>query len=143
MVDIYQRNTRLEIRAAIQRGGFPKHTKKIENILVRAIRIARLYRKKPPKWDRGSELLHPVPFHPQFKLRPHKSKHRDLVINALFRAWQLGFDEEPVINNREYKSTPFVKFAEDILLGEEIYNTIDNLDQYRSNKNHLFRNMPA
>jgi len=139
MVVLYQRNTRSEIRAAVRRAGFPKHRKKIEHILIRAIRIARLYGKKPPKWDYGSDLLHPVPFHPQFKLRPHKSKQRDLIINALFRSWQLGFDEDPVINNRGYESSPFVRFAEDILLGEEIYNTIDNLDQYRSNKKRLFR----
>lgn len=134
---IHQRNTRREIREAIKRARFSKNARRAEEILIRAIRYSRLFRKRPPKIDYHEGLKINLPLRQDLKSRDFKHHQRTLVINALFRAWQLGFDEEPIINNRGNDSRPFLTFAEDILIGEEIYNTIDNLDAYRSLRKKL------
>lgn len=127
-------NIRLEIRQTLVRHQFPKSSvKDCETLIVRAIRQARIYRKKLPKdyWCPITRTYVPYKLAPRGR-SPNELRMRILIMQALFRAWRYAFEKEPVINNRGNNPRPFTLFVEDIFIGESIANTEDNLDLYRS-----------
>ena len=75
--------------------------------------------------------------------RPNQTPQRTILTAAIFRAWQVvGQGEKPVINKRlpGAMPSPFVVFATKVYLLLHIFNTIDNLDYYRSLGNQLEKN---
>lgn len=132
-------NIRLEVRQTLKRHGFPAHAiKHCEQLIVRAIRQARVHRKKLPKtyWCSITQSYIPYKKAPIGR-SPKELRIRILIMHALFRAWRHAFHEEPVINNRGNDPRPFTLFVEDIFIGESIGNTEDNLESYRSNISKL------
>lgn len=127
-------NIRLEIRQLLVIHQFPKSSAKYcEVLIVRAIRQARIYRKKLPKdyWCPITRTFMPYKVAPRGR-SPNELRIRILIMQALFRAWRYAFGKEPVINNRGNHPRPFTLFVEDIFIGESIANTEANLDLYRS-----------
>jgi hypothetical protein len=127
-------NIRLEIRQLLVRHQFPKSSvKNCEVMILRAIRQARLYRKKLPKdyWCPITRTYMPYKVAPRGR-SPNELRIRMLIMHALFRTWRYAFGEKPVINNRDNNPRPFTLFAEDVFIGESIANTEDNLEHYRS-----------
>ena len=66
------------------------------------------------------------------KGRPSEALVRDLLIAGLFRAWMVGFQEYPKINNKNYPLSPFVRFATAILTREGIGKIEDHLEEFRA-----------
>ncbi len=134
-------NIRLEIRRTLQRHHFPKHAiPHCERLIVRAIRQSRIYRKKLPSVYWSSIANSFVPYQKLPKGRSRKEMRiRFLIMHALFRAWRFAFQEEPIINNRGSNPRPFTLFAEDVFIGDQIANTEDNLEHYRSYIRRLLR----
>jgi hypothetical protein len=127
-------NIRLEIRNTLKRHQFPVATlNHCETLLVRAIRQARIYRKRLPKdyWCEISQQY--MPYKKKGRGRnPQELRIRMLIMHALFRCWRYAFQEEPTINNRGNIARPFTLLATDVLVGENISNVEDNLESYRS-----------
>lgn len=125
---------RLEIRYILKKYQFPKETlSHCEVILVRAIRQARIHRKKLPKdyWCDVTQQY--MPYKKRGRGRdPQELRIRMLIMHAMFRCWHYAFQEEPIINNRGNTARPFTLFAADIFAGENIANVEDNLEHYRS-----------
>ena len=138
--DLRRNNVRADIKDLVKRTGFKnKHQLKIiEDILVRAIRVSRLYRRRLPKDVFVPELDRWIPYVKAKRGGQDQVKQRHILISAMFRAWLLGFDEKPTVSKRGNDPRPFVNFAEEIFIGEGIANTIDNIDEYRSYKNQLY-----
>jgi hypothetical protein len=134
-------NIRLEVRQTLQRHHFPSFSmRRSEYLIVKAIRYARIYRKKLPKDYLCPITGHYIPYKKMPRGRGAKEiRIRFLIMHALFTAWRHAFREDPVINNRGSDPRPFVLFAEDIFIGEGIANTEDNLDAYRSYTRRLLR----
>ncbi len=127
-------NIRIEVRQTLQRYHFPSPSmRRAEYLLVKAIRYARVYRKKLPKDYLCPITGHYIPYKKMPRGRGVKEMRiRFLIMHALFTAWRHAFGSDPIINNRGNHPQPFVQFAEDIFIGERIANTEDNLEAYRS-----------
>jgi hypothetical protein len=139
--DIRRTNVRREMKDLIKRTGFKnqQYAKQIEDILVRAIRTSRLYRRPLPKDVFVPELTRWIPYGKAKRGRQDQKRQRYILLSAICRSWLLGFNEQPIVNKRGNDSRPFVAFVEDIFMGEGIANTIDNIDDYRTHKKKLYR----
>jgi hypothetical protein len=139
--DLRRTNVRREMKDLVKRTGFKnqQYAKQIEDILVRAIRVSRLYRRPLPKDIFVPELNRWIPYRKPKRGRQDQKRHRYILLSAICRSWLLGFNEQPIVNKRGNDSTPFVAFVEDIFMGEGIANTIDNIDDYRTHKKKLYR----
>jgi hypothetical protein len=62
---------------------------------------------------------------------------RAYVFSALFRAWMIGFDVYPSINNKHKSATQFVIFADFVLHRLGIGKVEDHLEQFRSYRKKL------
>lgn len=139
--DVRRTNVRQEMKDLVKRTGFKnqQYAKQIEDILVRAIRVSRLYRRRLPKDVFVPELNRWIPHVKEKQGRQDQRRQRYILLSAICRAWLLGFNEQPIVNKKGNDSRPFVTFVEDIFMGEDIANTIDNIDDYRSHKKRLYR----
>ncbi len=139
--DLRRTNVRREMKDLVKRTGFKnqQYAKQIEDILVRAIRVSRLYRGPLPKDIFVPELNRWIPYGRAKRGRQDQKRQRYILLSAICRSWLLGFNEQPIVNKRGNDSRPFVAFVEDIFMGEGIANTIDNIDDYRTHKKKLYR----
>lgn len=139
--DVRRTNVRREMKDLVKRTGFKnrQYAKQIEDILVRAIRVSRLYRRPLPKDVFVPELNRWIPYLKAKRGRQDQKRQRYILLSAICRAWLLGFNEQPIVNKKGNDSRPFVAFVEDIFMGEGIANTIDNIDVYRTHKKKLYR----
>lgn len=109
------KNIRFEMRRHIASSHFPIGTRPtVEGILVRAVRYVLVIRQgrgmlnKQPK-NQGS-LVKALA-----RVRQDEALLRAYVFSALFRAWMIGVNEYPKVNNKGCAATPFVIFAEYVL----------------------------
>jgi hypothetical protein len=91
---------------------------------------------------RRSQLLQAQQVIVRSRGRPNQTPHRTILTAAIFRAWQVGQGEKPAVNKRlpGAAPSPFVLFAAKVYMVLHIFNTIDNLDRYRSLGNQLEKN---
>ena len=138
MALVKPKNIRLEMRCHIVGSRFPMATRgKVETILVRAVRYVRVIRK-------SRKICH-KPLQSQDSLMKARKRGRQdeallraYVFAALFRAWMIGFDEYPKINNKGSAASPFVIFAETVLQRLGIGKVEDHLEEFRSYRKKLF-----
>jgi hypothetical protein len=131
------KNIRLDLRSDIAYANFPySKRRQVEEILVRAARyyrVIRNHRKKRPSQSRKSKMrqgLLVIQAKPQG--RQDESLLRAYLFSALFRAWMIGFNEYPKINNKGYSATAFVTFADFVLQRLSIGKAEDHLEEFRS-----------
>jgi len=60
-----------------------------------------------------------------------------MLISALFRAWMVGFDKMPTLNNKSHYDSDFFKFAQNIIALEGIGNIHTHLEEYWSIRKKL------
>ena len=123
---------RLAVRNAIAGAKFAQNSQIAEDLLVRVIEEARDYRKTPHVSYDGKKLTRQSFGTARPKGRKDETLIRALVIAALFRAWLLGTGKSPRINNKGYRATAFVVFAEPIMVMAGIGKVEEHLEQYRS-----------
>jgi hypothetical protein len=111
---------------------FPKNTAKIEANLTAVFQQIEenlknpyfLHKGPPPKRNRfGTNLP---------KGQRDETMLRNLLIAELFRAWELGLNQVPVINNKGYPATKFVVFADQIFSLLGIGKIEDHLEEFQS-----------
>ncbi len=126
----HPKNIRLEMRAFIAKTKFPlKSRVRVEAILVRAIRYYRVLRRR-------SRVALSYGAYPNVakrsRGRPSLKDERNFLISELFRAWMIGFDRYPIINNKIHGPSKFVKFCEPIMRREGIGRVLEHLEQFRA-----------
>ena len=123
---------RQSVQAAIKSAKFQQNSQKAEDILVRAIEDTLDYRANPHASYKGKKVTR-ISFGTERPAgRKDETLIRAIVISALFRAWLLGLGKSPRINNKGYRPSSFVVFAESILRIAGIGKVVDHLEQYRS-----------
>lgn len=132
-----KRQLRKRIRQIVCTTPFKNQDKieMVELILLRAIeRIVAEERRT--QWLQAQQAI------ARSRGRPNQTPNRTILTAAIFRAWQVGQSKKPVINKRLPGAipSPFVVFATKVYLLLHIFNTIDNLDHYRSLGNQLEKN---
>ena len=129
---------RLFIRTAIKSARFPQNSQIAEDIVCRAIELVRNHRKYPTaSYNEASKVTRQNHGTSRALGRKSEQEQRFLIFSALFRAWYLGFEVKPKINNRYGKTTPFVAFAEPILMHEGIGKTIAHSEEYQSYRKRI------
>jgi hypothetical protein len=130
---------RREIRALLTRYQFPEATfKQVEDILVRQIRIARIYDRAVPatRFKNTQDASTHFDVHrfvwPRARGRRDQRDKRNHLFATLFRVWVIAFGEAPTINNKGFARTPFVQFAHLILRHEGIGKLEAHLESYQS-----------
>lgn len=120
-------------RAKVAAAKFPlKSRDRAVKILVQARRRFRAYR------NHNAFNAGPLPGSSTFKLRPKKRGPKDkkeirmYLISQIHFAWLAGFKDYPTISNKGCPKSPFMKFAESILISEGVFKVIDNLEAFRS-----------
>ena len=132
------KNIRLEMRCHIANRHFPIRTRPaVEKLLVRAVRYVRVIRKSRKICYEPLQSQDPL-LKARERGRQDEALLRAYVFSALFRAWMMGFDEYPKINNKGYEASPFVIFAETVLQRLGIGNIEDHLEEFRSYRKKLF-----
>ena len=71
--------------------------------------------------------------------RPSKSAQTTYLISVLNTVWMRGMNKKPSVNRRDFRDSRFVIFAEPILMSLGIFNTIDNLNDFKSYRKRLSR----
>lgn len=129
----YHSKIRAQVQANLARAGFPlARRNRVENILVQVICHFRLFR------NRSRVDTPPIPVRTHLRVQPKrrgpkdKKEMRMYLLSQLHYAWVVGFQEYPNINNKNYPSTPFVAFAESVLLFEGIFRIAGNLEEFRA-----------
>ena len=124
---------RRQLHAKIAKAKFPfGQRQRVEDILVQAICHFRIHR------NRQQKNLAPISGRFQFRKQVQKRGPKDkkelrmYLLSQIHYAWVLGFDDYPKINNKDYADSPFVIFAESILLSEGVARIHTNLEEFRS-----------
>ena len=131
------RNIRRELRRHIASSNIPfGKRRQIEDLLVRAIRYFRVMRKSRQK-SLPQSPTNPLPTNSLLRGRQDDSLLRDYIFSALFRAWMIGMDQYPRINNKGYPATQFVIFSEYVLERLGIGKIEDHFEEFRSHRKKL------
>jgi hypothetical protein len=132
-----------QIRNAVKKylanASFPiANRAQVENILVRAICHYRLFLK------RAKNNTAPLPGRTRLKDPPrtrgpkNKKMSRLYLQSQIYYAWLLGKKADPSINNVHYSDSPFIIFADNILLAEGIFRSTKNWEEFRSYRKKEF-----
>ena len=131
------KNIRRELRRHIASSNIPfDKRRQIEDLLVRAIRYFRVMRSSRQKSIPQSPA-NPLPINPLLRGRQDDSLLRDYIFSALFRAWMIGMDQYPRINNKGYPATQFVIFSDYVLQRLGVGKVEDHLEEFRSRRKKL------
>ena len=131
------KNIRREMRRHIASSNIPfGKRRQIEDLLVRAMRYFRVMRKSRQK-SLPLSPSNPLPTNSLLRGRQDDSLLRDYIFSALFRAWMIGMDQYPRINNKGYPATPFVIFSDYVLQRLGIGKIEDHLEEFRSRRKKL------
>ena len=124
---------RRELHLKIANAKFPFGIRaRVENILVQAVCHFRLFRR------RQQLNTSPLPGRTHFRVMPLKrgpKSNKDIrmyLLSQIHYVWVFGFNEYPNINNKNYPDTPFVIFAESIMLREGVARIRTNLEEFRT-----------
>ena len=124
---------RIQLHAKIAKAKFPfGQRQRVEEILVQAVCHFRTHR------NRQQKNLAPISGRFQFRMQVQKRGPKDkkeirmYLLSQIHYAWVVGFRAYPNINNKSYPDSPFVIFAESILLGEGVARIHTNLEEFRS-----------
>jgi len=133
-----KKQLRAEIRKIVRSTAFQNQdkVKTIELIVLRAIELIQSYQRHA--WVMSIQVMQ-NPSLRKARGRPNQTSNRIFLSAAIFRAWQVGNGEKPIVNKRLPVAipSPFVAFATKIYHLLHIQNTIDNLDAYRGLGNRL------
>ena len=78
----------------------------------------------------GKAIKKPSIFHKPSRGRYNQKDARTILISALARAWQLGFNKNPTLNHQKDADSPFAIFAIPILGYEGIGKPHQHLEEY-------------
>jgi hypothetical protein len=124
---------RRQLHLKIAKAKFPfGKRQRVEEILVHAICHFRLHR------NRRRNNSPPLPGRLHFRGISQKRGPKDnkavrlFLLSRIHYAWMIGFSDYPKINNKDYPDSPFVVFAESILLSEGVARIHTNLEEFRS-----------
>ncbi len=126
-------HSRRRLRAKIAKAKFPFGQKeRVEEILVQAACHFRIHRNRQQK--NLAPIYGRFQFRKQVQKRGPKDKKeiRMYLLSQIHYAWVVGFKTYPNINNKSYPDSPFVIFAESILLSEGVSRIHTNLEEFRS-----------
>ena len=124
---------RRQLHLKIANAKFPFGSRaRVEDILVQAVYYFRIHRNRQQR--NSAPLSGRFQFQKQIQKRGPKDKKdtRMYLMSQIHYAWALGFNAYPKINNKDYADSPFVIFAESILLGEGVARIHTNLEEFRS-----------
>lgn len=124
---------RRQLHAKIATANFPFGMRqRVEDILVQAICHFRIYR------NRQRKNLAPLPGRLEFRKQVQKRGPKDkkavrmYLLSQIHYAWVLGFKAYPRMNNKDYPDSPFLIFAQSILLSEGVARIHTNLEEFRA-----------
>lgn len=134
-----EHNLLSEVKAAVAAGKFQHNTAAIEDLIFAASKIF-LDKALPDNVTNEIDVtgLPNLPLAINDVGHPDEALYRNIVFSALFRAWMLGKDKYPTVNNKNYPASPFVIFAEPILVGLGIGKIEDHLEEFRSYRKRAF-----
>jgi len=126
-----------QIRTAVikhlAKAAFPMVNRaQVENILVMAICHYRLFLKRTK--NNTAPLPGRMRLNNPPKTRGPKNKKmpRLYLQSQIHYAWIVGKKSYPSINNVDYPTSPFIAFAEDVMVGEGIFRATKNWEEFRS-----------
>jgi len=121
-----------QLSDVVAHARLPKNTAKIKANLVAVFQQIEENLNNPYHLHKGSRPTRDGFGTDLPKGQRDETMLRNLLIAELFRAWQLAFNQVPVINNKGYPATKFVIFAYQIfgLLG--IGKIEDHLEEFQS-----------
>lgn len=125
----------------ITNARFPRDGERIRQILHQAFKNIESNLNRPYELHGGSRATRDNFGAPL----PHGQRDETLLrhhlIAELFRVWEIGHDEKPIINNKNNPVRPFVVFTEQIflLLGIGLDNIYKYLEEFQSYRKAQFK----
>ena len=122
-----------KINEVIRQAGFPlKKRAAVTEIINFGLEQFREYKTKFYYSHTGKKIKKPRPSHTTKIGRYDQKGARTILISALRRAWMVGFDEAPTLNNKKNYDSDFFKFAQNIMALEGIGDIHAHLEEYWS-----------
>ena len=140
--------TEKQLRDALHRAGFPLERRpQAFELIWRGLELFREYRTRKYYSCRTSTKVHktledmipaikpikrPKPEHHAPAGRYDQTCARTILISALCRGWQYGFDKSPTLNNKHDPDSDFAIFASEVMGYEGIGKIHTHLEEYWS-----------
>ncbi len=123
-----------DLQKCIHLAGFPMEKRtQVTDIITQGLIAFREHRER---WyyssATGKKIKKPTQAHNAPAGRHDQSGARTMLISALCRAWLLGFDRKPTLNNKNDRDTDFSKFAMEVMEIEGIGRAHQYLEEYWS-----------
>lgn len=140
--------TKKQLQGAIYRAAFPLERRpQAFDLIWHGLELFREYRTRKYYSYRTSTKAHktlediipaikpikrPKPEHHATAGRYDQTGARTILISALCRAWQYGFDKPPTLNNKYDPDSDFAMFASEVMGYEGIGKIHTHLEKYWS-----------
>lgn len=126
-----EQRIRSAIDQAMRIAKFKKQCLLCENIIYEAIENAVDYRKNPHFSYAGKKVSRQT-FGTTRPNSRNQEQIRMYLLAVFWRAWQIGKDEKPKVNNRKDADTDFVCFVKQLAVHFGLGNAIKNLEGFQS-----------
>lgn len=124
-----------ELKQHIHQSGFSAderlRTQALE-IVWNGIQIFRENKVRRYRSHKDKLIKKPLPSHQTLMGRYDQEPARVILISAISRAWIIGVDREPTLNNKKEYDSAFMTFALHILASEGIGHIHKHLEKYWS-----------
>lgn len=127
----HEQRIRSAIDQVMRTAKFKKHCQFCENIIYEAIENAIDYQKNPHFSYAGKKITRQT-FGTTRPNNRDQEQIRMYLLAAFWRAWQIGKDEKPKVNNRKDTDTNFVHFVRQLAVHFGLGNIIKNLECFES-----------
>ena len=131
--------TYVEIQKHIDVSGFKSDAKlraQAGEIIWNGIQLFREYKIRRYRSHKDKLIKKPLPPHQTSMGRYEQEPARVIFISAICRAWMVGVDHEPTLNNKKDYDSAFMTFALHILASEGIGHIHKHLEEYWSIRKH-------
>lgn len=132
-----------ELKQHIHQSGFNAdewvRTKALE-IIWNGIQLFRENKIRRYRSHKDKLIKKPLPSHQTSIGRYDQEPARVILISAICRAWMVGVDHEPTLNNKKEYDSAFMTFALHILALEGIGHIHKHLEEYWSIRKHEWLN---
>ena len=135
--------TCVEIQKHIDVSGFKSDANlraQATYIIWNGIQLFRENKNRRYRSHKDKLIKKPLPSHKTSMGRYDQEPARVILISAICRAWIVGVDHEPTLNNKKEYDSAFMNFALHILASEGIGHIHKHLDEYWSIRKHEWLN---
>lgn len=128
-----------DLERVIASANFPRNVQRIQDIARQTFENIEQNLNKPYELHGGTRATRDNFGAPLPKGQRDETLLRHHLIAALYRIWELGHGEVPVINNKDNPVRPFVVFVEEIFYLLKVGKVDQHLEAFQTYRKEQFK----